>query len=353
MHALAKNNVDWSQYKIWLSSLKCLANKIDFIDIEKSYFIRSWLINIIDAVEQDWYPYVIDRYGYYMRIKLPTGVSRVVFDCDYWINKNAVIHRMFDDKIICWDVLRSNQIPTPRSFLWVKENTLFSDWKNNIQSAIKFVEKVWYPLIMKPINWSQWRWVKKIINQEHLIDEINKFDSLWNWVTNLMLQEFVAWNDIRVIYLDGNIELAYQRIPATVVGDWCSTIIELIGNDKFLKHKNSIEEYLLREWRSIEDILENWEILQYVPTANVSTWWSVVKYDFDEEDVSFIKSIWDKLWARYFGADILTQWKISQGTVLELNKMPGTVWANSVELGFSKKLWSKIWKIIKKDEWIS
>lgn len=347
---LTKNNITWSDYQQWLWSLKHLTNKIDFLDIENSFVITQGLMNIIDSIENDGYPYTIDRYGYYMRIKLPNGRSRQVFFFDYGINKSTSLQRCFDDKVICWKILESEGISTPKSFLLIKADSNFSDKKNNIESAIRFANNVWYPLIIKPTNWYEWRGVKKVINQQHLIDEIDLFNNGYWEGDKLMIQEFVEWKDIRVIFLNWKIELAFQRVHAFVIWDWVKKLSNLINSENLNANKEMILHYLIWDWKSLDYIPKKDEIVQYVPTANLSTWWTAINFDFDDNDVEFMAGMASKLWARYFGADILTKWKISEWTVLEINEMP---WTNDItKPWFGKAFGEKIRKIIKEDEGI-
>ena len=291
-----------------------------------------------------------------MWIKLPNGSIRQVFNHDYGINKNAVTHRVFDDKIITGKILEQNSISTPQSFLYIKENTRYADHTNNIAHALRFCRMIWFPIILKPLDGSQWRWVKKIENSDDLQIELDKVN-LWEirWV-NFVLQQYNAGKDIRVIYLDGKIELAYMRIPATIVGDGIHDIQTIIyqkyKDTKIEINIESISYYLRNQWLMLSDVPHEWRIIQFVPTANVSTWWDVAPFDFDHEDELFVSKIATLFGARYFGLDILTHTKISQGSVLEINKMPGTTWPDIIQPNFGKKLWAKIRQIIKKDEWI-
>ena len=314
------------------------------------YPIQNGLLNIIDAVQQDNYPITIDEYGYYMRIDMPNGSKRAIYGCDYGINKNAVIHRVFDDKIICSKMLHQAGFKTPRSFLFVKSISAYNNNHNNIKAAEEFATSVGFPLIVKPTHGLKWKWVVKIKNKQMLTQYLKSFNQDEKWPFNLIIQEFISWKDIRVIFLDGNIESVYQRIAAYIVGNGKQTIQELISEKDVKVDREVVSKHLSNEKMSLETVLKEGERVQYVVTANVSTGWEVEAYPWDTQDLEFLRKIAQSTGARYFGADILTDGKLADWVILELNKMPGCVGAERLEPGFAKRLGAKIWEVIKKDE---
>jgi len=350
---LLKEWIDTWLYYQEIQTLCCLVNKQDFLDPLSSYPIKFGLRNLLPWIEKDQYPYYIDRYGRYAYVQLPNGSTRAIYDCDYGINRNAVISRVFDDKIQTAQMLGLYSIPTPRSHLIVKSTSPYSSVFNMIESGLHFAQRVWYPVIVKPINGSQGKWVQKIISERSLLYVLQEYEA-WPASHHLMIQEFIAWNDYRVIYLDGNVEVAYQRVPAYIVGDWVHTIYHhLLSHPYYADNAHMIDAYLWDHWYTHDRVLPSWESVQIVPTANISTGWHAKIYSHvTDRDRSFIKRIADITGARYFGLDILTQWELADGYVLEINKMPWTEWISKALPWFGKKLWEKIWRIIKADEGI-
>jgi glutathione synthase/RimK-type ligase-like ATP-grasp enzyme len=314
------------------------------------YPIQNGILNIIDAIQEDGYPITVDEYGYYMRVDMPNGTQRAIYGCDYGINKNAVIHRVFDDKIICSKMLHQAGFATPESFLFVKSKSAYTNDSNNISAALDFAQHLGYPLIVKPTHGLKGRWVVKIKNKQILTQYLEDSQTEEGGPFNLIIQEFISWKDVRVIYLDGQIESAYQRIAASIVGDGKHTIQELISQKNEKAERAVISNHLANEGMTLEDILQMWEKTQYVVTANVSTGGEVEAYPWDDQDLEFMKAIAHTTGARYFGADILTDGNLRDGVILELNKMPGCVGAERLEPWFAKKLGAKIWEIIKMDE---
>jgi D-alanine-D-alanine ligase-like ATP-grasp enzyme len=350
---LDKEWKDLSEYHHEIEWRKYLVNKQDFLDHLTAYPIRYWLRNIIPHIEKDGFPYWIDKYWYYASVWLPNWRSRLLYDCDYGINKNTVIARFFDDKIQCNNILSLHWLKVAKSHMVIKSSSSFVSSTNNKDSAIQFAKTVWFPLIRKPIHGSQWKGVKKIMCEEELIINLNDYETS-PWSYWYMIQEFIPWNDYRVIYLDGNIEVAYQRIPAHIIWDWIHTIEELLMDKKqYQKQKDEIKTYLHAHWHNIHDIPDVWKKIIYVATANISTGWSAQIYDqITNDDKEMIQKIANATGARYFWVDILTQWNLSDGIILEVNKMPWTEWISKIIPWFGKQLWKKIRNIIKNDEWI-
>jgi D-alanine-D-alanine ligase-like ATP-grasp enzyme len=348
MKALQKKSLTHEQYFSWVESLHFLTNKKEFLDPEKSYVLQDWLMHIIPSLENDQVSYTIDQYGYFMWISMPNWVYRQVYHCDYWLNKSHITYRVFKDKIITWKILETAGFKTPKTSLFVKEWTKYSNQHNNITQTLNFAETIWYPCICKPLDGSLWVDVQKINSHEQLEVALHEIQHNSSSQNNHIIQEFVPGKDIRVVYLDGKIELAYQRIAPFVTWDGASTLRSLLiwldcHNDETERHAKNI-------WQSLDAILWEGEKYQYLPNANVSTWWSVLAYEWDKEDQEFLCSVANTFWARYFWIDILTNKTIRDWSILEINTMPWTTWASSISPWFSEKLAHKIWNLIKRDE---
>jgi len=125
----------------------------------------------------------------------------------------------------------------------------------------------------------------------------------------------IKWNDCRVLFLNWEILTAYKRTPPEVIWDWNSTIDLII------------------KWIT-DDIFEIEKIL------------------FDNEDLEFCKKISNTTWSNYFWLDVIFDKKISDWTIIEINKSPWIEWISSVDHNFKKIFWKKIFNEIKKQEWL-
>ena len=86
-----------------------------------------------------------------------------------------------------------------------------------------------------------------------------------------LLQTYIPGRDYRVLYLDGEILVAYERIPPTIIGDGKNTIKNLIEKDFPMINQKKVEHYLETQGVNTETILEKNKTLPLLPTANIAT----------------------------------------------------------------------------------
>ena len=86
-----------------------------------------------------------------------------------------------------------------------------------------------------------------------------------------LLQTYIPGRDYRVVYLDGEILVAYERIPPTITGDGQNTIKNLIEKDFPTINQRKVEHYLENQGVNTETILEKNKTLPLLPTANIAT----------------------------------------------------------------------------------
>lgn len=86
-----------------------------------------------------------------------------------------------------------------------------------------------------------------------------------------LLQTYIPGRDYRVLYLDGEILVAYERISPTIIGDGENTIKTLIEKDFPTINQKKVEHYLETQGVNTETILEKNKTLPLLPTANITT----------------------------------------------------------------------------------
>ena len=86
-----------------------------------------------------------------------------------------------------------------------------------------------------------------------------------------LLQTYILGRDYRVLYLDGEILVAYERIPPTITGDGENTIKTLIEKDFPTINQKKVKHYLETQGVNTETILEKNKTLPLLPTANIAT----------------------------------------------------------------------------------
>lgn len=333
-----------------ISKLQYLSNKADF-ESNTVYEMSNGLWHIIPFLEKEKISYRVEKYWHYMSIDVShinqNKKNHFVYDGNYGLN-NSVINKIFDDKIITTKILINNDIKTPKELLLIRTESIFSNQDNSYQALEQFVKKINYPIICKPLSDMQGRGVIKINNNNELKQFWDKFD-IWEFGNrHYIAQEYITWYDCRILYLDGEVLISYQRIPAQIVWDGKSTIQDFINNnDKFIENIDSISSYLKSNGYNLDDILEDKQILQILPTANLSTWWTAKVIDINQDDINFVKKIAHIYWARYFGLDMMYTDKISDWYIIEINKSPGIMGISSAEISFPSYFWQKVLDAIK------
>ena len=86
-----------------------------------------------------------------------------------------------------------------------------------------------------------------------------------------LLQTYIPGRDYRVLYLDGEILVAYERIPPTITGDGQNTIKNLIESNFPTINQKKVEHYLETQGINTEAILGKNKALSLLPTANIAT----------------------------------------------------------------------------------
>lgn len=336
-----------------INPLSYLTNKKEF-EWDTSYEISNGLWHIIPFLEKAKINYRVEKYWHYMMIDLSkydkSRKNHFVYDGNYGLN-DSVVNKIFDDKIVTTKVLSNNNIKTPKELLLIRSESIFSNNQNDLKSLSQFTKQVWYPIICKPLSDMQWNGVMKINNDKELEIFWDRFD-IWEFGNkHYIAQQYIEWKDCRVLYLDHEVLIAYERKPAVIVWDGINNISQLImSNPTFEKNIDSIFSYLYNHGYSTDDILEDKQILQILPTANLSTWGTAKVINLTEDDKNFVKKIAHIRWARYFGLDIMYQDSISWWYVIEINKSPGIMGISSIDENFPKTFWQKILDAIIKDQ---
>ena len=193
--------------------------------MKSEYQVQHGIWILIDEVEKSQTPYTIDEYWFVLTIHLPNGRNRIIYHADYGFD-SSTLRRIFEDKIYTSKILRKNWFLVAKDMLVARENTRYSNPQNTTSACIQFAEKYGYPLIFKPNDGSLWSWVSKIFDKNQLLATLSHFNQ--SNKSMHLLQTYIPGRDYRVVYLDGEILVAYERIPPTITGDGENTIKNLI-----------------------------------------------------------------------------------------------------------------------------
>lgn len=333
------------EFQAKILSLQYLQNKSEVL--HSPHGIKHGIFILLDQIEKSWFPYTIDEYGFVITIQFPNDKNRIIYNADYGFDSSS-LRRIFEDKVYTSKILREWNFPVPNDMIVVKERSSYSSISNNIWACLDFAEKNGYPLIFKPNDWSLGIGIQKIFNQDQLLQALEEYNASNKWL--YLLQQYIPGKDYRVIYLDGEILAAYERIPPKIIWDGNSSIGQLISKKFNDLEINKIISYLQQQNMDLNSVLPKDYEFNLLPTANIATGGIVREVQATEKDRIFLDSISKQFWARYFWVDILSNGELSEGVILEVNKSPITKWISSASEVFRNTYPKKIWDTIKKDE---
>lgn len=339
------NWLSQEEFQKKVNTLQFLQNKMEVLN--SRYGIKHWIFILLDEIEKNWFPYTIDEYGFVITIHLPNGKNRIIYNADYGFDSSS-LRRIFEDKVYTSKILRQGGFSVPEDMIVMKEKSSYSTNSNNTLACLKFAEKVGYPLIFKPNDGSLGIGVQKIFNQEQLLEALESYNKSNKGL--YLLQQYISGKDHRVIYLDGEILTAYERIPPKITGNGELTINELIHQNFENLDIDKITTYLKHQNLTLDSVLPQGKEFELLPTANIATGGFVRQVQATERDRKFLEKISKHFWARYFWIDILAGGELADWVILEINKSPITKGISTASEEFRKSYPKKIWETIKKDE---
>ena len=235
------------------------------------------------------------------------------------------------DKEDTKNILEAAEIPVPRGRII-----------QNIEELEAAINKIGYPVVLKPINGNHGRGATtNIIDWE---SALLAFDIAKKHSRNIICEKFITGYDFRLLVIDFKFICAAKRTPACVIGDGKHSVQELIdivnadqrrgfGHEKVLtqiKVDAVTEKILLDKEMTLETVLPEKEVLFLKPTANLSTGGTSTDVtDFVHPNNIFLA---ERI-ARIIGLDICgidimaselsTPLEENGGAVLEVNAAPG------------------------------
>ncbi len=151
------------------------------------------------------------------------------------------------------------------------------------QGLKEAIEKLRYPLVIKPINGNHGRGVTtNVVNWDQAVDAFNLAKKISN---SVVVEQFMVGDDYRLLVINYKLVAAAQRLPAQVIGDGTSTIQQLIdrtnadprrgfGHEKVLTYivVDDITRKLLElKNYTLDTVLREGEVMVLKDTANLST----------------------------------------------------------------------------------
>jgi len=182
--------------------------------------------------------------------------------------------KMGMDKEITKTMLREANVPVPEGRQFIRSHT-----KDEI---INYINKLGYPVVIKPTDGSFGRGVFSDIQTEQEVHHALKYLYEVLKETNIIVEKYIPGKDYRIYVVDDKVVGAILREPPNVQGDGQSTIETLIQDKNESRHVNprlsgcpivinpEIINYIARDNYDLYSIPEKGEIVYLSDKGNVS-----------------------------------------------------------------------------------
>ncbi len=202
--------------------------------------------------------------------------------------------------------------------------------------ALDFAAKHGFPLIVKPNEGAEGEGVARVDCTEALCAHISHLAEVH---ARILVQRLYQGQDYRVVVLDGEVKIAYHRMPLGVTGDGTNTAAALMQarvaeirasgiSPSLVADEAAVARFLGLSGRSLADIPGQGEFWPLLPNANLSTGGSLrdVSADICPEYAAIACRAATALGLRLAGVDIFCA-DIARFDpayiVLEVNAAPG------------------------------
>jgi len=206
----------------------------------------------------------------------------------------------------------------------------------NIDDGFNYAKELGFPVIVKPLNLSQGILVAKVHNKREYYQVAKK---ILKKTSGCIVERFHSGNDYRIVVLDEEVIVAYQRIPLFIVGNGKSSILELlqqkqenlskIGRKITIDFEDfRIKTKLQRQKLTFESVIPQDNIIYILDNANLSTGGEAIDItenihpDFKKLAVHVTKD----MGLRLAGVDVITSditLPMVNYTIIEVNASPG------------------------------
>lgn len=264
-----------------------------------------------------------DPHGHAGRVESPSGKCWYFVGARFDLNNQGAAE-IAKDKAYSLKFLAEAGIPHPAS-CFIQASTL------NAETSIpehlqKFLKQNAYPLYLKPNAGQEGVDVVRINAEDQLQASLTDLTARHD---QLLLQEAVAGQELRVVVLDLEVLCVVERLPPQVNGDGIRSITHLMSDlPGFDSKDDRIDPELTRQGLTFESVPANGQEITLLPVANLSSGGSarIVARDLSPEIAAIACKAVQALGLRFAGVDLI----IPEGDnrqeaaiLLEVNAAPG------------------------------
>ncbi len=267
------------------------------------------------AAEKRGWPVTLHPDGAFAgEVRLPDGTTRFFVRSSYDINTAGAAHVARDKALTKFFLSRLGYPVLPG-------RTLVSD----PSPARQYAKELGYPVMVKANAEAGGDGIERVDSDEQLDAAVARALAFGNVV---LLEPYVAnLRDFRLLVLDGELLLAYERMPFAVEGDGRSTIRELV--DAAIRRAEAQRTGRpdpsridpVRAGHAWSDVLREDESLRLLDVANLSQGGSAIEIAPSPELVDLAIRAAGDMNLRFCGVDLLTDGDRTHW-ILELNASP-------------------------------
>lgn len=262
----------------------------------------------------------------------------VLFKSTDFGGNSSLSTKICNDKELSWLILSQMWAPIAKSIY------LDRVWLSDLDAQM---EGFPFPVIIKPVSEAHGNGVMMhIMNLEELTEKLQKSFVLYD---HMIIQQEISGNEARFLIVGGNVVLAINRIPPSVIGDGKMSISELIarentqnplrgsGYTKPLSHiptDDECQSYIQKQGYTLDSILDDGTKLTLRGNSNLGTGGTIhdITSEIHESLRVLCREISLKLELEICGIDIISRdfsrpLSEATGVILEINPTPG-IWGH-------------------------
>ncbi|WP_026977200.1 cyanophycin synthetase [Flavobacterium tegetincola] len=191
-----------------------ISNDIEeLVKLRKRYDLGPSTKSIVEEAARRGIPW--RRLGKGSKIQLGYGKNQKQLRATMTCNTSAVAVDIAGDKDDAKRLLSEAGIPVAKG-----------DCCRTIERMIAIINKVGFPIVIKPLNGNHGRGVSVNI-QDHETAEL-AFIHAQEYSSYVIVEKFITGNDYRMLVIDGKFVAAAIRTPANITGDGEASVRELI-----------------------------------------------------------------------------------------------------------------------------
>ncbi len=276
---------------------------------------------------------------------------------DFWGN-TSLGEKISDDKELTYSLLNKYGIPIPKTLYIYDHEFANFDWSK--------LSDFHFPVIIKPIDEAHGNGVcMNIINVPELQ---KKLDASFSTYPKMIIQEQVAWDECRVLVVLGEVIVAYNRVPPSVIWNGYSTIGQLIDYENannplrkedyyaplsFIRSDNELVDYIQKKWYTLNSILPAGMELQLRWNSNMGTWGTAkdMTHILHEDIKKLCIDVANKLnlsicWVDILTTDFTKPLEEVGGVILEVNWTPWIGWDRELtSINSGREILKKLFKL--------